>query len=182
MPDAPAIPSALLQHSDRERGPRRCASQLGRVVTRGGANHRCLLEPLGYRGRIAGKSLFNDGVGLVVFLGLASMADLSAVATADAPGIDWSALVAFAIREVVGGVGLGLALGYLAYRALKSIDDHPLELLITLALVMFLYALSFWIHVSGPIGVVVAGLLIGNPERRFARSNRTRDHVDAFGR
>ena len=75
-----------------------------------------------------------------------------------------AALAAFAIREVVGSIALGLALGYLGYRALKSIDDHPLELLITLALVMFLYALSFWIHVSGPIAVVVAGLMIGTPD------------------
>jgi CPA1 family monovalent cation:H+ antiporter len=81
---------------------------------------------------------------------------------------------------MVGGVGLGLALGYVGYRALKSIDDHPLELLITVALVMFLYALSFWTHVSGPIAVVVAGLLIGNPGRRLAMSDRTREHVDAF--
>ncbi len=108
------------------------------------------------------------------------MANLSGAVHPGAPGMDWSALAVFAIREVVGGVGLGLALGYVGYRALKSIDDHPLELLITLALVMFLYALSFWIHVSGPIGVVVAGLLIGNPGRRFAMSDRTREHVDAF--
>jgi monovalent cation:H+ antiporter, CPA1 family len=61
-----------------------------------------------------------------------------------------------------------------------SVDDHPLELLITLALVMFTYASSFRIHVSGPIAVVVAGLLIGNPGRQFAMSERTREHVDAF--
>ena len=84
------------------------------------------------------------------------------------------------LREVVGGVAPGPGPGLRGYRALKSIDDHPLELLITLALVMFLYALSFWIHVSGPIAVVVAGLLIGNPGRRFAMSDRTREHVDAF--
>ena len=66
------------------------------------------------------------------------------------------------------------------YRALKSINEHSLELLITLALAMFLYSLSFWIHVSGPIAVVVAGLLIGNPGRKFAMSDRTREHVDAF--
>lgn len=139
-----------------------------------------LHAPAGLESQIAGESLFNDGVGVVVFLALASMAELSSAATGDAPGLNASALVIFGIREVVGGIALGLSLGYVGYRALKSIDDHPLELLITLALVMFLYTLSFWIHVSGPIGVVIAGLLIGNPGRRFAMSDRTREHVDAF--
>jgi monovalent cation:H+ antiporter, CPA1 family len=84
------------------------------------------------------------------------------------------------VREVGGGAALGLLLGYAGYRALKRTDDHPLELLMTLALAMFTYSLSFWIRVSGPIAVVVAGLLIGNPGRRFAMSPRTREHVDAF--
>jgi Na+:H+ antiporter len=75
---------------------------------------------------------------------------------------------------------VGLAFGYVAYRALMSIDDHPLELLITVALAMFVYALSFTLQVSGPIAVVLAGLLIGNPGRRLAMSARTREHVDAF--
>lgn len=138
--------------------------------------------PQSLEAQIAGESLFNDGIGVVVFLALASMADLSGTAGADTPGTNWSALTVFALREVVGGVGLGLAFGYCGYRALKSIDDHPLELLITLGLVMFLYSASFWIEVSGPIAVVVAGLLIGNPGRRFAMSDRTREHVDAFWR
>ncbi len=73
-----------------------------------------------------------------------------------------------------------MALGYVGFRAMKSLDDHSLELLITLALVMFLYALSFWVHVSDPIAVVVAGLFIGNRGRRLAMSDRTREHVDAF--
>src|ERR1041384_1626067 len=63
-----------------------------------------------------------------------------------------------------------------------SIDDHPLELLITLALAMFVYALSFRLQVSGPIAVVVAGLLIGNPGRRLAMSARTRERIAAFWR
>ena len=89
-------------------------------------------------------------------------------------------LTGFFLQEVLGGVALGLGFGYVGYRALKSIDDHSLELLITLALVMFMYTVSFWIHVSGPIAVVLAGLLIGNPGRKFAMSHKTREHVDAF--
>jgi CPA1 family monovalent cation:H+ antiporter len=138
-----------------------------------------LRAPRTLEAQIAGESLFNDGVGVVVFLGVASLADLAGRHAAE-PVMTTGALTLFALREVLGGALLGLGLGYLGYRALKSIDDHALELLITLALVMFLYSLSFWVHVSGPIGVVVAGLFIGNPGRSLAMSDRTRGHVDAF--
>jgi Na+:H+ antiporter len=138
-----------------------------------------LHAPQSLEAQIAGESLFNDGVGVIVFLALSSLANLSG--GTGGPGTSLSAeLVLFAFREVAGGIAAGLGLGYVGYCALKSIDDHPLELLITLALVMFLYSLSFWIRVSGPIAVVVAGLLIGNPGRRLAMSQRTREHVDGF--
>ena len=114
--------------------------------------------------QIAGESLFNDGIASWCSSRWSRSPGCRRRRRGLASGA--AGLLSFFLREVAGGIGLGLALGYLGYRALKSINERSLELLITLALAMFLYSLSFWIHVSGPIAVVVAGLLIGNPGRR----------------
>ena len=120
------------------------------------------------------------GVAVVVFFALVSVAGLSGAGEMEPITMSATGLTSFFLQEVLGGAALGLGFGYVGYHALKSIDDHSLELLITLALVMFMYTLSFWIHVSGPIAVVLAGLLIGNRGRKFAMSQPTREHVDAF--
>ena len=137
-----------------------------------------LRAPKDLEATIAGESLFNDGVGVVVFFALVSLAGLGGV---QAPlSLSPARVGLLFFREVGGGVLLGLGLGYLAFRMLKSINYHQLELLITLALVMFMYSLSFRLDVSGPIAVVVAGLLIGNHGKKFAMSEKTAEHVDAF--
>ncbi len=123
--------------------------------------------------RIGGESLFNDGIGIVLFLTLLGIA--LGTHQPDAGGI-----TILLIREVFGGLVLGASLGWITYAFLRPINDHNIEILLTLALVTGGYALAEYIHVSAPICMAVAGLVVGNHSRNFGMSELSRERLDEF--
>jgi Na+:H+ antiporter len=129
--------------------------------------------------KIAGESLFNDGVGYVVFLVLVGLAFPSG-AHHGSDGSPLNAAVLLFVQEAFGGAVLGLVLGWITFRVMRRIDDYSLEVLLTLGLAFGGYELAVALHVSAPIMAVCAGLLIGDVGAARGMSEETRRYVDAF--
>lgn len=136
--------------------------------------------PEAIKAQIAGESLFNDGAAVVIFIALLTLA-LGVPAGASLES-HWQvgSIAELFLFEAAGGIVFGLATGWLGYRAMATIDDPMIEILISIAVCAVTYALSLRLHVSGPIAVVMSGLLIGSHGAEYAMSEKVQDYLFSF--
>ncbi|ABB35643.1 cation:proton antiporter [Synechococcus sp. CC9605] len=141
---------------------------------------KTLQVPSPLKAKIAGESLFNDGVAVVLFSVLVSLVFGNGGEEGLETSFQLTSVIWLLTKEALGGLFLGLISGYIAFWLLRQIDDYVLEVLITLALVTGAYSIALHLHLSGPIAMVIAGLLIGNQGTSMAMSETTRMHVETF--
>lgn len=126
--------------------------------------------------KVIGESLFNDGTGVILFTVFVGIGTATAATADEVASV--ATITRLLVQEIVGGIGLGLVLGYVCYLGMKTLDEPNLEVLMSIATVFAIGSLALELHLSGPLAAVTAGLFIGNRGRLTAMSDQTAQNLD----